>query len=331
MQHSLRHRFRGALLGAALGETLGINCADRLVTQTPLSWINVHSWGFQVPASASVLWGKLASVQLGKLLPSEASLSALPNDALTPEVSHLSSSDRVETAGLAIASLPIALFYHEDWQQLQHHLAQTLSAKPLTPAQTSPSVLAAALVVNYGVALALRERLHPANLLPRLTVDLDLQDRAPLLFQQLNQVQQWLSNGTELSTIQSMLKDGRIDRSSDTAPIALALYGFLGTPTNFRLSLLRTAQLQCQPQTACSIVGALSGAYNSLSGLPWPWRKRLQSIDRSPVWVWGATSEADLLKQADLLWAAWSGAYNPTEWLSQATRVTASPHVIRPR
>ncbi|WAL61635.1 ADP-ribosylglycohydrolase family protein [Thermocoleostomius sinensis] len=329
MQHSLRHRFRGALLGAALGETLGITGADRMVTQTPRSWFTVHTWGFQVPPSAAVWWGKLAAMQLRKLLPTGPSLSALPNGAIISEISQGSSVDRAKISGFAIASLPIALFYHEDWQQLQHHLEQTLSDWQLS-VQDSP-VGTALLAVHYGVALALRERLHPAHLLARLTVDLDLQDRAPLFLQQLNQVQRWLSEGTELSTIQSMLKDGCLDGSRDTTPIALALYGFLGTPTNFRVSLLRMAQLPCQPQITCAITGALSGAYNSLSGLPWHWRTGTRSITPSPVCTWGATSEADLLNQADLLWAAWSGAYNPTTWLSQPTCVTASPHVIRPR
>jgi ADP-ribosylglycohydrolase len=337
MQHSLRHRFRGAVLGAALGETLGMNCADRSVTQEPLPWITVHNWGFQVPSSASLPWGKRASTQLAAFLPtdlaSQTSHAYSPLDTHALEVANMSSSDRVETAGLAIASLPIALFYHEDWQQLQHSLEQTLSTwQPTSGLTNSVTPLAGVLVISYGIALALRERLHPRNFLARLTIDLDLQDRDPVLLQQLNQIQQWLNNGTELTTIQSMLKDGWIDRSSHTTPIALALYGFLSTPTNFRLSLLRTAQLQCQPQVACGIVGALSGAYNSLSGLPKHWRKLLRSIEPSPVWVWGATSEADLLRQADLLWAAWSGAYNPAEWLAQvASRVTASPHVIRPR
>jgi ADP-ribosylglycohydrolase len=245
----------------------------------------------------------------------------------------LSSPDQVEIAGLAIALLPIALFYHEDWQQLQHHLEQTISTWQTTNAGIFPeSATTGALVVSYVIALALRERLHPGNLLARLMIDLDLQDRDPLLLQQLNQIQRWLRDGTGLSTIQSMLRNGEIDRSIDTAAIVLALYGFLSTPTNFRLSLLRTAQLQCQPQTACGIVGALSGVYNGLAGLPWQWRRLLRSIEPSPAWVWGATSESDLLQQADLLWAVWSGAYNPTEWLSQvAIRVTASPYVIRPR
>jgi hypothetical protein len=333
MQHSLRYRFRGAFLGAALGETLGMNCADRLATQLPLTWVTVHRWGFQRPLSA-------ANVPCRNAMPlAIAPPSGDDTDKATTSVNLTHPIDRLSPASLVMSILPIALFYHEDWHQLQQHLEQTVKQLVSaageaiwtpTPARSSTEELVtAALVMSYGLVLALRERLYPSNLLARLMIDLDLQDRHPLLMQQLDHIQSWLQQGTDLSRIQSMLKRGSVDPAIGITALTLALYGFLSTPTNFRLSLLRTAQLRCQPQATCSMVGALSGVYNSVSGLPLPWLQR-GATESALAWKGGIASEFDVLKQADLLWATWSGADNPDAWLSpDCSPVTASPHVIR--
>lgn len=108
-------------------------------------------------------------------------------------------------------------------------------------------------------------------------------------------------------------------------PVSVALYGFLSTPEDFRLSLLRVAQLEYCPQITCALTGMLSGAANGLSGLPLSWQRSLQAGYRQPnalSQVWGLDVPT-LVELADQLLQVWSGVYTPS--------LPASPVVLAPR
>lgn len=234
-----------------------------------------------------------------------------------------------------MSTLPIVLFYHEDWQQLRHILEQTPHILEQTASAWKSSLpITRILTIAYTIALALRERLHLDTLIPRLITDLELYDRDPQLMQQLNQVQTWVQQRLGSSLVRSQVQAPPLD-SANSIAVAVALYGFLSTPANFQLSLLRTAQILPQPQVACAIVGALSGSYNGIAGIPLEWRRAFNSI-RFPAPADALDNallaEAELLQQADLLWATWSGADHPADWLKRSLPPTiASPHLIRPR
>lgn len=248
-------------------------------------------------------------------------------------------------AGLAIATIPIALFYHDDLPKLQHHLEQALAANPTQPQKPSSSTMGA-IVVGYTIALALRETLHPPTLIPRLLTDLDIHDRDPQLAHQLTQIHNWLEQGIGLAQAKALVQDPAL-YSPQSTPIALAFYGFLGTPDNVRLTLLRTARLLHQPQLSCAIAGAIAGAYNSTAGLPFVWQHPFPPREPSfsglthPKTTPHALDRHDpehlqfLLQQrlqhADLLLAAWSGVHTPSHWLntSPPSAVTAAPSLIR--
>jgi hypothetical protein len=106
--------------------------------------------------------------------------------------------------------------------------------------------------------------------------------------------------------------------------IALTLQEKSAPHPDFRLTLLQTAKLP-HPQVHCAIAGALAGAAHSIAGIPPSWRQRLNNAGYASFW--GLTSEAELLKIADDLLAAWSGVYHPTQRLINP--VVAAPRMIR--
>ena len=116
-----------------------------------------------------------------------------------------------------------------------------------------------------------------------------------------------------------------------STPIALAFYCFLSSLEDFRLSTLRAAQTDYQPQITTAIAGALSGAYNSISGIPINWRMALSRFEAQQA-GWEIT-EVEMLQVSDALVSVWSGVYDqlthPTD--SNSLAAIASPRVIKPR
>lgn len=256
-------------------------------------------------------------------------VKSLVNGESNKEIVHpldsLFPTDQAALAGLAIATLPIALFYHEDWYQLQDVLEQTAFARKIAHPLTT------ALVIAYTISLALRERLHLDTLISRLITDLELYDRDPQFMHQLNRVQTWIKQKVGVTVVKAQIEETCLN-TTEITPIMVALYSFLSTPTDFQLSLLRTAQMLHQSPVSCAIVGALSGAYNGIAAIPLSWRRALNSAVSQASLLPPLASEAELLRQVDLLWATWSGAHNPADWLQQPLHPTiASPHLIRPR
>jgi hypothetical protein len=237
------------------------------------SWLEIQERAFEpLPDPPASTPGKFAVAQIQSLLSTSQPLSALTG---------LTSSSG------AIALLPVMLYYHDNLQQLQQQLKQSV-----LPANKTESI--PLLSLGNAIALALQNRLNP----------IDSTDA---------------KNNFDISH-----------------PIFFALQIFVTTPEDFRLTLLQSARTSPDPQTTCAIAGALSGAFNSLAGIPMAWRQRLlaDTSDRSPLFqLWQLNAEADLFQLADQLLAAWSGVYNPLHWLEQANvkTVTAIPHVIRPR
>jgi ADP-ribosylglycohydrolase len=303
MRYTPLSRFQGTMLGAALGTILGANCRDRPGSTPPKFWSDVTDWGFQPLASqpgleGAVPWGTMA---------------VLHNQEFE--------------GGWAIATLPFALLYHEDLNLLRQQIQ-------LTVAQAhSPAAEIGAIVVNSAIALALQNRLQPSRLLPQLIADLQLSYLQPALAEQLTDVQTRLGEQTaEDLTAETVIP---LDFAS-LSPIALAFYAFLSTAENFRLSLLRAAQLSSSSAyiSTLTITGALSGAYNGKAVLPIDWRKALHSVpeNRSPLsLLWDVNSEAELLQYAQTLLAVWSGMYNSTQDFlsSRSPTVVTSPRTIR--
>jgi hypothetical protein len=318
MRYTLLNRFQGSLLGAAIGEILGANCRDRNLAKQPSPWLTVQDWGFQPLAASSVGWGSLAVKQLRHLLQPDL---PLPNAVSLPELEP-------SRSGLAIATLPIALFYHENPNQMQAQIRQAIA-----PWQASAESAIGVLLVAYTLSLILREQFSPATLITDFIHYFDLPPTDPLI-----------------ASLNSLRSDLPLVPTAHS-PVVLALAAFLKTPDSYRLSLLQAAQFQVQPSVVCAIVGILAGAYNGKAGLPLDWysalqrrrspalpsesasTKLLQGAEITPplLLLWEVDSETQLLELTHQLFVSWSGMYDLTQYapFSTGSSVLAAPRVIR--
>lgn len=314
MHDSLISRFRGVFLGAFVGEAIGISTATLAKPQT----LHPIERG-QLQLATSFTYANRLVQQTKQIL------QTLPaSHQLCPTlIAALKTQQPSSPAELAITTLPIALFYH-DQPTLFHAALQQLGYG------------SEAAVWGHTCSLALRERLTPAHLIPQLIKDLNLPPNH-LLTQQLIQSQTWIEHPINTATVCQQLKQLKtnIPSASETLPLALALYGFLSTPDDYRLSLLQVARLadyiSLNRAISCTLVGVISGLYNGLIGLPLLWRQQIWSkLNVKQIQSAGITSEQQIIELADHFLAVWSGAQNPTDWLKQPhTNITTAPRVIR--
>ncbi len=183
------------------------------------------------------------------------------------------------TAEAAISLLPVFLFFHENPLNLAQNLQDVLRIWQNASVHQS-DLLKVGAVISHSL-------LEDSSKVPIDT----------LLRSLLNQSVS-LEEAVKLISTQS----------SQTDPaIALALYCFLSTAGDFRLSVLRAAQTQYRVSTVCTLTGALSGAYNSLIGIPVEWRLAINSWTSETGEI---VTQSELLQLATRLVAQWSGVYD---------------------
>ncbi|MDJ0553788.1 MAG: ADP-ribosylglycohydrolase family protein [Microcoleaceae cyanobacterium MO_207.B10] len=359
MQYSLLRKFQGAFLGASFGDIVGsqfkqlaepnpnhykwkeitIICAKSLIRKNGLNqkdWQETcKQWQEKWNQKSSIEISKNSSLEPSKIIHSKAELAKLgemvnnkPSDFTY--ISNKSNLLSPKPNNAVIASLPIALLYHEDEFKLQQKLQQWgevwgnhLEINPVN------------LAIGYVMAQALTEKLEPLTLIPK-TIDY-IGEQEPLVGH-LKQVNILINQGANLETATVQLsknakfleqqqlssEEKPIPQSSTLLiPVALALYCFLSTPENLGLAVLRAARTKWATET-CSIVGALSGAYNSSAGIPVKWRQTMGDE------LFGTTNETEIMNLAKSLWAVWCGVYNSAKMIDPLPAVAAS-NVIRPR
>lgn len=308
MQSSLTSRFRGTLLGAVLGEVLGENVQQRGPTLRSPDWFTVDRWGFGSKGTPDQSWMQL-TLKVAQALTLN---HRWQSDALPQRV-----PDSPQQAGLAIATLPLALYYHDDITQLRSHLSA------LFPSEHGISETRLGIeAITSTLSLALHEKLVPSLLIDQLLSELDLP--IDLLFtQQMIQVRNLLlSNACSANAIRQL----RTLSPGKTLATAIALYCFLSTPEDPRLSILKAARLGYLPSLTCALVGALSGCYNGLEDLPLHWRRSLATTTSAS----GTATERNPEIIADQLLVSWLGIVQPAESQLSALAI-AAPRVIRPR
>jgi ADP-ribosylglycohydrolase len=314
MKYSLLNRFRGALLGSFVGEILGRESCQKLTVKK--SFLVFPSSGDIQSSQILSDWSRLATcgtkslIHYGHLNPDDWWLLFGQQQSSVWLKSSPSPSE------MAIAMLPIALFFHDDEVKLREQLLQAVDLW-----QAQSNVSHGALAVAYAIALALTEKLDVATLIPRIVAYLGTSDIS--VVQQLERVQELLIQGAGLEMAMNELRrviqtPGEPLKRPDTT-IALAFYCFLSTPEDFRLCVSRAIATN-QPQTA-TLTGMLAGVYNSLIGIPVSWRLAAK----------GMSSGIERLQLADSLLEAWAGVYNisATDRLQRLT--VAAPRVIQPR
>ncbi|HLO50369.1 MAG TPA: ADP-ribosylglycohydrolase family protein [Kamptonema sp.] len=250
----------------------------------------------------------------------------------------------------AVATLPTAMFFHENKAQLREKLEQ-LAVVWHSPNYVEQDSIAGPLAVGYAIARALKEKLNPASLIPETVTYLGVDTPLTAL---LLQVQILLDQGASLEAAVIQLcknvvvqqkqhvlegkSEAKFVSPSSFLPIAIAFYCFLNTPEDLRLAVVRAARTGIEPQLTCSLVGAISGAYNSKVSIPLEWRLAVEqnsasselAAGRAPL-LWGKASYGEIVELAANLLAIWSGAYHSdsaSELLSYP--VVAAPYVIRP-
>lgn len=291
MQYALLHRFQATLLGAVLGETIGLH---------PLQHPNRK-------AQPKLRWATLTQFYTQQFLQHNRF------DAL-----EFCEEPMPKTAGeTIIALLPVALFFHED----RLKLGQTLNQVAW---QQSPIAQQESFAVGCAIAEALQEKLDPLTLIPAIITYLRSLRRAETVsIDQLEQVQRLLDEQAGLETALDRLTTN----SDNDETIGLAFYCFLSTPHDLRLALLRAAQTGTRSPIVGALTGALSGAFNSMSGIPIEWQSALSWKTPSEQIV----TQSDLLELANCLLAGWSGVYNPLTSSKEFRQVAAiaAPQVIR--
>lgn len=275
MRHSITSRFRGTLLGATLGEI--INNPSQIVP---------------TPSAEIIILGAQSLITLGRFEPESWREKFLPLELTSLQA--------------IVATLPLALFFHDNKIKLHQNLQ--LVAKIWV---NQPAMQESILAVGYAIAQALTEKLAFKDLIPQI-IDF-INAPSTELTNKLQQVQALLEQraGQDLAVAQITQS-----KSSIASSVALAFYYFLSTVEDLPLSVKRSKK----SPTSSVIVGALSGAYNSASSIPSNWQI-LTGVK--------TTTDLEMLKLSDYLVAVWSGVYDSEAKL--ITMAVAAPRVIRSR
>mgnify|MGYP006266887397 CR=1 FL=1 len=291
MRYSLLSRFQGGLVGSQIGEILANYYQGRGESLSPWSQMGIFT------TEQLIRSGKLTDKDWERIEKRREGFQDLKDSASSSQT--------------ALASLPLAVFFHESHHLLTEKLRQAadLWQHPADPWED-------VLLWGYAIALALKEKLEPQRFIAQLLADLAT-PRTPLV-QQLEQVQGFLARGTGLEQVVAQLS--RQYPPSRTA-IALAFYCFGHAPEDFRLCVTRAARCGCQPEITAALTGALAGVHNSLSGIPARWR--LASF-RHP-------RANNCYQKAKSLFAVWSGVYDLNQAELPLSAAIASAGAIQPR
>lgn len=317
MRYSVLNRFRGVLLGSFLGEILGSGSTQGQVLGGAASIAPKQGDAHLSPTLSD--WSQIAACGTESLIRrGQLDLDDWVLHSGITQSSLLLLKNTASSSEAAVATLPMALFFHDDQVKLRQHLLKAAAVW-----QQNSDASEGVLAIAFAIALALTEKLDSTTLIPR-TLSYLGKAQTPLV-QQLEQVQTLLEQGAGLDTTLTQLRRERSRRSDllelSYTSIALAFYCFLHTPEDFRLSVTRATRTGYQPQITAALTGALSGVYNSIIGIPVGWRLATNRISTGD----------QRLQLADRLLAVWSGVYDvsATEQLQQAA--VAAPRVIQPR
>jgi ADP-ribosylglycohydrolase len=311
MRYSLVSRCRGTLLGALLGANLAITREQQAKSFSEVGNL--------------MLLGAESLLELGKL---DLNDWQQRQQQVLPD---LSTSNKV-TLRLIIATLPVALFFHEHPLKLRKQLLETSQIW-----SDNLIVRDGVLAIGYAIAQSLTEKLDSQTLIPQIIAFIG--ETPTSLPKKLLQVNDLLAQYAGLDKAAAELST----QDKTSSAIAMAFYYFLSTLEDFRLTLLRATQHQrlLDSQIIGAIAGALSGAYNSTAGIPSQWKVLSSSTDSANE---RQVNFSQVLELADALVAVWSGVYNlplhsrhsqlegcimPTQQVSVSA--FAAPRVIRSR
>ncbi|MUG95271.1 ADP-ribosylglycohydrolase family protein [Scytonema sp. UIC 10036] len=278
MRYSLLNRCYGVLLGAIIGENIAFRNKD-------------FSENVQVCSKEVSHWSEVATSYTETLI----AFSRLEtSDRLCKQEQGIQLEDSLSVIP---AVLPVVLFFHENSIKLRQNLIALAEFW-----QTEPIIRDGMLAVGYAIAQSLTEKQTRATLIPQ-TISF-LGETPTRLPQQLLKVKNLLESGAGLDSAQAELT--REEKPGNV--IAMAFYCFLSTLEDFRLSVLRADRLSRYSKTIGTVTGALSGAYNSNSGIPVTWQISLERSNLAQKWQ--MANSDNMLRLTNTLMAVWSGVYD---------------------
>ncbi|MEA5583375.1 ADP-ribosylglycohydrolase family protein [Nodularia harveyana UHCC-0300] len=317
MRYLLINRFKGALLGALLGEVLAKDAKAE--------------YGISSDTSQIAVLGTKSLIELGKL--------DIDNWLKSDQTKSLQDRTDGVLRKVMIATLPVALFFHENRTTLRQNLLCMLQIWGDDPVMRDCT-----LAVGYAIAQCLTENISPRTLIPEIIAFIG--ETPTLLPQKLLELNDLLAKGVGLETAQAAFNRPE----EPTHAIAMAFYCFLSTLEDLHLAVLRATHKHntrreetdnLDSQIISLITGALSGAYNSTAGIPLKWQLLLCSANLD---TGERRNFSKVLELADALVAVWSGVYDPALHLKDYSEegcakcaeqdtlpVFASPRVIQSR
>ncbi|QLE54404.1 ADP-ribosylglycohydrolase family protein [Nostoc sp. TCL26-01] len=281
MRYSLVSRFRGTLLGTVIGA--GLVPGGEAVQQTVDSQI--------IPA---VITGCGSLVRLGRLDLDDW------REIYQQEFFSSGTAESI-TLKIILATIPVALFFHENPVKLQQNLLEVVKIW-----SDDAIIRDGTLAIGYAIAQSLTEKLQPQTLIPQIISFIG--DTHTSIPQNLLKVNQAVTQGSGLTRLLSEL-NGTEKLSS---ALAVGFYCFLSTLEDLRLTMLQTVKLNSvYAQTIIAITGALSGSYNSTVGIPVNWQVALLGKNSAAT---GESKLWQMLELGDALAAVWSGVYHLTAY-----------------
>ncbi|NJL61644.1 MAG: ADP-ribosylglycohydrolase family protein [Methylacidiphilales bacterium] len=300
MRYSLISRFRGTLFGALIAGTLPIKDVNSPINSPLLTQEVIDDLEFS--GKNLISQGKL---NLGDWLLKKKANSDL-NRASLGQINLNQANEQLLLATF-FATLPIALFFHENPLKLKQNITDVARLY-----SDDFGIRDSNLAIGYAIAKSLTETLNSTALIPQI-VDF-LGDTSSNVPQHLLKVHHLLGEGTSFQQVKAELSKLGLDRqntfsqNSSSKLIAEAFYCFLATLEDFHLSILLSHK-QADPsfRAISPITGALSGAYNSTVGIPIGWQTRYLQQKSAKL---HSNTSLQMVKLADELLAVWSGVYN---------------------
>jgi hypothetical protein len=302
MRYSLTSRVRGTLIGVLIGQSLAV---------TEASIGNYNSSALVQSMESLIGRGRFDLDEWNKFDRAVWDLETQFDQIL---------------AILILATLPIALFFHENNIKLKENLLKAIES------YNHPLLRDGILAVCYLIAQSLNEKINQNTIVSEITSFIG--ETTTDIPRKLEQVNNLSIENAGLIELQNCL--GKENNISNT--IAIAFYCFAMTKEDFRLTCLRSSK---HNSPACgAIAGAISGAYNSIAGIPITWNL---GLDETKLAQWGLTNFSQMVKLSDELVAVWSGAYNllpqsldieeakNIDFNFSANEAIAAPYIIRLR
>lgn len=357
-QYPLSRQFEGVFFGVALGELWG---------QWTQEFFHVHGSALSgrdfnlnalfcggssrsSPISSSFVPGLRVTLASTQSFLQFRGLNL--EDWLTDSLSPLA----VKSSDILFATVPVALFFHENLTRLEQSLKEiaqgweTLTEDHPNPTSTQVFGLSTILALGYVLSQVLTRQFSGLEIIAQtiayLGEETSLTPRLQTLYQLLRKraslataVQQLGGLPQKTATLSQAGAGGQVQDIELEIALSLALYCWLSTPEFFNLSLMRAAQTQFQPALTCGITGILSGAYNSRLGIS-PVRSgtikklypHLTAMGEKLPLKWGISAEAELQLMATGLFALWSGVdhWEPTAMTTIDLSRISSPNLKRP-